>query len=333
MTEPTNAFAWPADFPRIPDRPWASQPVDRRGLAYDAMGSHLWYKNLDLTVQQIAAHLQPGAILVDFSAGTGLLADRVLRSVPGVGIIMAEPSAGFLGAALEKLRANERVAFRLLAFLAEQRRLERLDEALGPAMVAHGVDAVVSTNAVHLYTDLPGTVRAWYDCIRPGGSVFVQSAEIKNPGAHPGSLLITDVVSKLLRRAREIVLEDDAYAAYRAVLADAARMKVYEDLEGKVFFPPKSVDQYVEVLAGAGFVVEETIAKRTPVGNREWFEATTVYPTLLAWFGGSEKAGDPPPSAEVIAARNALLSRANDELFGKAETYDACWTYITGRKP
>jgi hypothetical protein len=331
--DPESTFTWPSDFERIPDRPWVHMPVDPRGLAYDAMGTHRWYRNLDLTVQQLDEHLRPGDILVDYSGGTGLLTERLLRKTRGWGVIIAEPSAGFARAALEKLRDEERVAFRLLAYQQPLKRLEWLDEALGPAMVARGVNAVVSTNAVHLYTDLAGTVQAWHRCIRPGGWAFVQSAEIQNPASKPDDLLITQYVSKLRDQVRDIVLRDARYASYRPVLEDAARMAVYEGLWRKIFLPVRPLDEYLDTLKAAGFVVEETISATVEVGVQEWYEATLVYPDLLAWIGGSDKAGDPPPTAAAIADRTALLTQARDEAFGDAITFNSCWTYITCKRP
>ena len=55
-------------------------------------------------------------------------------------------------------------------------------------MRAHGVDAISSTNAIHLYYDLEDTLRSWTRVLKPGASCFVQSGNIGNPAAAPDDL-------------------------------------------------------------------------------------------------------------------------------------------------
>ena len=53
-------FDWPDEFARIPDEDWVSQPVEEFGLQYDTVENHGWYRNLDLTVEQLARTLREG---------------------------------------------------------------------------------------------------------------------------------------------------------------------------------------------------------------------------------------------------------------------------------
>src|SRR5207237_1310821 len=171
---------WPAGFERVPDEDWTRQPLDTFGLQYDTVEQHGWYRNLDPTVEDLARHLDEGQILVDYSGGTGILLDRLLLRVfdRQVGMLIADSSPKFLRVGLDKFRDDERVAVRLLRWLQEDRRLELLHEALGPELSTRGVDAIASTNAIHLYLELPQTLASWARVLRPGGRAFVQSGNI-----------------------------------------------------------------------------------------------------------------------------------------------------------
>ena len=84
---------------------------------------------------------------------------------------------------IKKFRDDPGVGLRQLRFLRDERRLQRLDEVLGPELLARQVDAIVSTNAIHLYPDLADTAEAWVRALRPGGHVLVNSGNIRNPRA------------------------------------------------------------------------------------------------------------------------------------------------------
>ena len=151
-----TAFVWPAGFDRIPDEDWTRAPLSEAGLAYDHVDEHGWYDNLNPSVEQLAAHLQDGDILVDYSGGTGILLDRLRLRIfdRAVGTIVVDASAKFLRVAHEKYKDDPRFAARLLRFIKEEKRLQSLDEVLGPELLERGVDAIAAVNAIHLYPDL-----------------------------------------------------------------------------------------------------------------------------------------------------------------------------------
>src|SRR6202034_4209460 len=118
------AFTWPTGFERIPDDEWTRQPVDQFGLNYDSVGGHGWYKNLEPTIAQVLSALDPGKLLIDYSSGTGILTKRLLERIQyPVGILNVDASSKFLRVALENFANDERVAFRLLHYIKEQKRL------------------------------------------------------------------------------------------------------------------------------------------------------------------------------------------------------------------
>jgi SAM-dependent methyltransferase len=328
----SGRFEWPPDFDQVLAEPWASAPVDPAGERYAAMASHRWYSNLELTREQLAKALRAGDLLVDYSGGTGILARQVLDQIPGVGVLIVDASPRFLRVALEQLRREPRVAFRLLHFLSDHQRLQRLDEAVGAPLLMRGVDAIVSTNAVHLYTDLENTFRAWWRTLRPGGRVFIQSGEIRNPDGRPGEWLISDVMDQVREVARRIAAEDRRYEPYRSVLADSERMGRYDALYRKVFLPVRSVREYQEALTSAGFSLSSIDTRSIEVGALEWYQASSVYPDLLAWVGGSPKVDGHPPSPAAMKDRLDLLKQAFLTVFRGKEVFSGTWTYFTAQR-
>jgi ubiquinone/menaquinone biosynthesis C-methylase UbiE len=297
------------------------------------MARHRWYANLDLTREQLGQTLKPGQILIDYSGGTGILAGQLRDRIADVGIVIVDASPRFLRVALEQLRNEPRVAFRLLhRHRSEPRRLQDLDEAVGPLLVDRGADALVSTNAVHLYRDLDETFQAWWRVLRPGAKVFVQSGDIRNPEGRPGEWLISEVVEQVREVAKVIAAEDPHYLPYRAVLTNSERMARYDALWRTVFLPIRSVAQYRSALARAGFAVDATVTRTIDVGVLEWFEATSVYPDLLAWVGGSLKVDGVPPSPAALEDRLRLLKESFLRLFPNRDVYQSTWTYLTAQR-
>lgn len=333
VIETREAFCWPSGFERIPNDEWVRGAVDPLGERYASMAAHRWYKNLDLTREQLKQTLKPGQILVDYSGGTGILARQLLQDVPDVGIVIVDASPRFLRVALDQLGHEPRVAFRLLhRHQGGQRRLQGLDEALGPVLRERGVDALVSTNAVHLYTELAETFRAWSRVVRPGGKVFVQSGDIRNPEGRPGEWLISEVVERVREVAKDIANEDPHYEPYRAVLADPERMALYEALWRVVFLPIRPVSAYQAALAEAGFNVGGTMTRTVDVGVLEWYEATSVYPDLLAWVGGSPKVDGRIADPSQVQDRLQLLKQSFLELFPNRDVYQSTWTYLSAQR-
>jgi ubiquinone/menaquinone biosynthesis C-methylase UbiE len=205
-----DLFVWPEGFERIPDEDWAERPVDVFGLSYDTVENHGWYRNLDLTVEQLAGDLREGQILVDYSGGTGILLDRLRLRIfdRQVGMVIVDSSPKFLRVALDRFRSDPRVAFRRLRFLKDESRLEYLDEALGEGLVRRGVDTIVSTNAIHLYEGLDKTLKAWARVLKPGGNVRINSGNLRNPRAAENEWIIDETVYVVHEVATGLVRTD-----------------------------------------------------------------------------------------------------------------------------
>jgi ubiquinone/menaquinone biosynthesis C-methylase UbiE len=337
VAEPAGAreqpFAWPEGFARIPEEPWVEQPVDSFGLDYDTVENHGWYRNLDLTVEQLAQDLRAGDVLIDYSGGTGILLDRLRLRVfdRQVGMAIVDSSPKFLRVALDRFRADERVAFRRLHFLRDERRLQSVDEALGPAFP--GADELVSTNAIHLYDDLDGTLRAWARVLKPGGRVRINSGNLRNPRAGENEWIIDETVYVVHEVATGLVRTDPRWAAYRDVLDDRERMAAYLAWRDRVFLAPRPLELYLDALRAAGFAIEE-VAERTIEANvAEWYEFLSAYAdAVLGWVGGSAKVDGEPAAEGAAADRLDLLRESLDTIFGGRPTFRCCWTYVTATR-
>lgn len=333
---PHPVFGWPAGFERVPDEDWTQQPIDTFGLRYDTVENHGWYRNLDPTVEDLARHLSDGQVLIDYSGGTGILLDRLKLRVfdRQIGMLIADSSPKFLRVALDKFRDDPRVAFRLLRWLKEDSRLQYLEEVLGPALVGRGVDAIASTNAIHLYRDLPETLASWARVIRPGGRVFAQSGNIRNPQARPTEWILDETVWAIHELATGLVRNDPRYAAYRALLDDEARMRAHVAYRDRVFLAVRPLEYYVDGLERAGFTVEDVQARTIEARVDDWFEFLGAYhEAVLGWVGGSAKVDGVGASETAVRDRLALIRHAMDTLFGGRPAFRCCWTYINAVKP
>jgi SAM-dependent methyltransferase len=232
---------------------------------------------------------------------------------------------------VEKFRHDPRVGVRLLRYLKEERRLQRLDEVIGAELLERGVDVIASTNAVHLYTDLPDTVASWVRVLRPGGHVLINSGNIRNPRARSREWILDETVWVVGDLAEGLVRTDPAYAAYRPELDNTERMAAHASFRDKVFIHPRPLDFYLETLELAGLKVESVREASIEARVQEWYELLTTYgDAVLGWIGGTEKIDGAPPTDQAVADRLKLIRHAMDVLFHGRPTFQACWTYITG---
>ena len=330
------SFAWPGGFARIPDEDWVEQPIDAFGLHYDTVENHGWYRNLDLTVEQLAGSLREGEILLDYSGGTGILLDRLRLRIfdRQIGMLVVDSSPKFLRVALERFRGDERVAFRRLRYLKEERRLQYVDEVLGRALVERGVDVIVSTNAIHLYDQLEETLRAWGRVLRPGGTVRINSGNLRNPRAAESEWIIDETVYVVHEVATGLVRTDPRWARYREVLDDPERMRAYLDYRDRVFLAPRPLEYYLDTLRVAGFEIEEVTERTIEANVEEWFGFLAAYAdAVLGWIGGSAKVDGLAADPDAAADRLAVLRDALELTFGGRPTFRCCWTYVTARRP
>jgi hypothetical protein len=330
-------FPWPADFARVPADPWVDARVEDLARKYDTVEAHGWYKNLDPTLDEMAALVSPGDLVIDYSGGTGILIDRFLArpDVPkDVGLVLVDASPKFLRVAYEKLSKNPRVAFRWIRYLHDEKRLERLDEVLSPDLLARGADLITSTNAVHLYYGLDETLGSWYVTLKPAGRVLVQSGNIRGASAPPGTWLIDETVARIQSLAKTLVELDDRYGRFRPALSDAGRMARYDALRDKYFLPVRPLDFYLQHLTQAGFEVDAVAHRVVEAKVADWYEFLSAYHDgVLGWAGGTEKIDGQGPDDETVELRLRLIRESLERLFERRPRFRACWTYLSCTKP
>jgi SAM-dependent methyltransferase len=328
-------FSWPEGFERIPDEDWTRADLSEAGLAYDHVDDHGWYDNLNPSVEQLAEHLQDGDILVDYSGGTGILLDRLRLRIFGraVGAIVVDASAKFLRVAHEKYKDDPLFAARLLRFIKEEKRLQTLDEVLGPELMRRGVDAIAAVNAIHLSQDLDEVASAWVRALKPGGRVFINSGNLRNPSAKPGEWILDETVWVMNDLAESLVRSDEAYAAYRPALDDRERLAAHHAHRDRVFLQPRPLEHYTDALSRNGLRVTD-ISQETIVADvEEWFELMTAYhDAVLGWVGGTKRIEGEEPSPEAVQDRLKIMRHALGTIFGERDSFKACWTYITAVK-
>jgi SAM-dependent methyltransferase len=330
----TGPTPWPSDFVRTPDEEWTRQDPDDFGRQYDSVGDHGWYKNLEPIVAQVLATLDDDDILMDYSSGTGILAGRILpRVLRRVGILNVDASPKFLRIALDNFANDDRVAYRLLRFIREERRLQRLDEVLSAGILERGVDVITSTNAIHLYYDLDDTLEQWHRVMRPGALALVCSGNLRNPQRRPDEWIIDDTVASINEIATRIVRTDPFYAQYRDSLDDSDRMAAYRKLREKVFVPVRPLDLYVDAFERAGFTVQHVHDTTIHARIDEWYQLLRAYHEgVLGWLGGSQKVDGNPPTDIAVEHRLQLIRQSLEQLFPGQESFPCSWTYITCRR-
>ena len=315
---------WPAGFARIPDDAWVTSTPEELARKYDTVREHGWYRNLDLTLETLAGALRPGDVLLDYSGGTGILAERLLPSLGETGILIVDASPKFLRVALDKLGDDERVAFRLIEYLREERRLQTLQEALEPPLLQRGVEVLASTNAIHLYYDLDETLRSWRSLLGDGGRVHVQSGNIGVRELARGAWIIDETVEAISAAAEELVRDDDRWTAYRDRSGDPR----YAALRRKFFLPVRPLGHYLEALERAGFTIEGVEHRTIEASTEEWTAfLSTYHEGVLGWVGGSERVEGVPPAEAAVADRLALLRESAGRVLGDG-SFEAVWTYV-----
>jgi len=306
--------------------------VESLARKYDSVENHGWYENLAPTVAELKQILRPQDLVIDYSGGTGILLDRLFRSVTDLNVacVIVDASPKFLRLALQKFEGDPRVAFRWLQYLNAEKRLQMLDEVLDASLLQRGVDVLCSTNAIHLYYDLGETLKSWHRVMKPGAQALVQSGNIRNPAAPAGTVVIDDTVQDLQLHAQRLVAQKSEYAIFRSALDNQPRMQRYDDLRKKYFLPIRPLSYYEQALTEAGFDKVAVRAERIEAHTADWFEFLSAYHEgVLGWAGGVEKIDGQVPTAETIKLRVRLLQHALTELFQGSKTFDACWTYLT----
>ena len=170
---------------------------------------------------------------------------------------------------------------------------------------------------------------SWLRALRPGGHVLINSGNIRNPRARRSEWILDETVWVVGDLAEGLVRTDPAYAAYRADLDDAERMKAHAAYRDRVFLRPRPLDFYLETLELAGLKVESVREASIEAGVPDWYELLATYhDAVLGWVGGTEKVD----GGRRLSRRSPIAwphPPRHGRPLPRPPTFQACWTYIT----
>lgn len=328
-------MTWPSSIQRIPDEPWTQLPLEELAMKYDTVEEHGWYDNLIPTVETLIKEHDASDLVIDYSGGTGILVDRLYRkeALTSPNMLIVDSSPKFLRLALEKNKNNPKVGFRLIQYLREKKRLQYLEEVLGDSFYARQADGLVSTNAIHLYYQLPQTILSWKKALKKNAKIHIQSGNIRNPDADADAWIIDETVEAIHKAAIEIVQSEQEYASLRSYLEKTEYMKAHDKLRKKYFLPVRPRSYYTQTLEDAGVTLQNTTHSYIQARVDQWYDFLVVYHEgVLGWVGGAQKITKKEASEELISLRKHLIRISMDRIFDNKETFRTVWTYLNLRK-
>ena len=323
-------MTWPKKILRIPAEEWTKTQLEELAMKYDTVEEHGWYDNLIHTTDTLLQTHTKNDLIIDYSGGTGILADRLFRkSSEAPNILIVDSSPKFLRLALEKNKDNPKVGFRLIRYMRDKRRLQFLEEVLDQNFYQRKADGLVSTNAIHLYYQLPDTLRSWKEALRPGARIHIQSGNIRNPEANADAWIIDETVDAIHHAAITLVQEKADYAFLRETIKKTEYMNAHDKLRAKYFLPVRPLSYYLDVFTEAGYTAHKTEHRYIQAQVEQWYEFLVVYHEgVLGWVGGAEKITKEKADPEIVALRKKLIREAMDVIFSQKDLFTTVWTYM-----
>jgi hypothetical protein len=170
--------------------------------------------------------------------------------------------------------------------------------------------------------------------LKPGGRVYVNSGNVRNPRARENEWILDETVYVIHEIATGLVRTDPRYAACKDAVDDEERMQNHLAFRDRVFLAPRPLSYYVSALRRAGLKVEDVDERTIEADVEEWYEFLSAYhDAVLGWVGGSLKVDGAEPSEQAVADRLRLMRESLDTIFGGRSTFNCCWTYIVARRP
>lgn len=330
---------WPEGFVRIPDESWAENPIDEAALKYESHASNSFRRSWDPTLAQVFTALDENKVLVDYSCGTGIFSELLLKEIKfPARIINVDVSPRYLRVALDKFRSNPNVALRLLKHLEVERKYQEVCDVLGDSLSKRGVDILTSTNSIHLYGDVRETLESWYRALRSNGRVLISSGDMGGNGDSELSGSVSNwnlhgTVETVNEIAQQAIATVDKFAEYRDVANDSSIMTAYAEFRRKVYPATRSVDFYLDALSQAKLRPLHCYQSALSVSEKDLVDALLPYHSVvLGWVGGTRKIGGIEPSSEDVRNRTLLIEYCVREMCKKENDIRFPWTYITAVK-
>ena len=318
---------------KIIDESFLKSDVTEFALGYDMVKNHTWYDNLNYLVELSKEYFNEDNFIMDYSCGTGIFPERLLKStVSCPRILMMDSSPKYLKLSYDKFGGNYKFFFRLMRYLKEKGRLQTIDESMG-GVYKELLDGIICTNAIHLYPTISDTMKSWSDILVKGGKLLINSGNILNPLMDGESKLIDQTVEEISKISFDIVKSDPKYSKYLDLIDDFDYINNHDELRKKYFLPIRPIDFYTNELVKNGFKIVEIKAINIDARVDEWFDFLKVYHEgVIGWIGGSKKITGVEPTEKEINDRIEIIKLSLNKMFNNQNNFKACWNYIICEK-
>jgi ubiquinone/menaquinone biosynthesis C-methylase UbiE len=307
--------------------------VTEFALGYDMVKNHTWYDNLNYLVDLSKEYFNEDDFIMDYSCGTGIFPERLLKStVSCPRILMMDSSPKYLKLSYDKFGENYKFYFRLMKYLKEESRLQTIDESMGDTY-KELLDGIICTNAIHLYPTISDTMKSWSDILVKGGKLLINSGNILNPSMDVESKLIDQTVEDISKISFDIVKSEPKYSKYLDLIDNFEYINKHNELRKKYFLPIRPIDFYTDELVKNGFKITEVKTINIDAKVDEWFDFLKVYHEgVIGWVGGSKKITGIEPTEQEINERIEIIRLSLNKMFNGQNNFKACWNYIICEK-
>ena len=318
---------------KIIDESFLKSDVTEFALGYDRVKNHTWYDNLNYLVELSNEYFNDDDFIMDYSCGTGIFPERLLKStVSCPRILMMDSSPKYLKLSYNKFGNNYKFFFRLMKYLKEENRLQTISESMGEDY-KELLDGIICANAIHLYPTISDTIKSWNKLLVKGGKLLINSGNIYNPLMGADTKLIDQTVNEISKLSFDIVKENPKYFKYIDLMEDFEYINKHNTLKDKYFLPIRPINFYTDELIKNGFKIVEV--KTIDVGAKvdEWFDFLKVYHEgVLGWIGGVNKITGVDPKENEVEDRIDIIKIALNKMFNNKNDFKACWNYIICEK-
>lgn len=325
--------SWPSGVARIPTEEWANSRVDDAAIRYDKHAKNVFGTTWEPTISQVLSALDESNVLLDYSCGTGQFSERLLSLVDRpIKILNVDVSPRYLRIAADRFKHDGRVALRLLRKLNSESEFEPLENAVTDLLPDTGADLLVSTNAIHLYSNLSRTLDSWRKVLRKNARIFISTGDINNPKRKIEDLRLHNTVTTVNEIAENVVRTEPVFEEYRDRLDNRTLMRDYLNLREHVYPPARTIDFYLDSLAQSGIRPIHYFEEPVNITVDDLVDALLPYhDVVLGWIGGSRKVEKTAPSSKAIQDRLFLIKYCADKILGSQNFFQCAWTYITCR--
>ena len=318
---------------KIIDESFLKSDVTEFALGYDKVKNHTWYDNLNYLVDLSKEYFNEDNFIMDYSCGTGIFCERLLKSTINYpNILMMDSSPKYLKLSYDKFGGNDKFYFRVINYLKDEKRLQTLPESLGENC-NELLNGIVCSNAIHLYPTIDETIKSWNDLLVKGGKLLINSGNIHNSLMGEETKLIDQTVNEISNLSYDIVKNTPKYQKYFDLINDIDYINKHNTLRDKYFLPIRPIDFYTDELIKNGFKIIEVKTINIDARVDEWFDFLKVYHEgIIGWIGGSKKITGIEPSEEEINDRVEIIKLTLTKMFNNQNDFKACWNYIICEK-